>query len=418
MKKFRILDNITLLKIMCYTDVHSAILKTRFTARFFCPDGLKASDVHPLRDMSRNTMYKNLIAALCALALFSSSAFCQNKTPPSDPLKVGFVYVTPRLPAGWVHQHELGRLALEAQLKKQGVAVQTQFVENVSEGADAERVIRDMAQQGVGLIFTPSFGYMEPTLKVAADFPAVKFESITGYKTAANVATANARYYEGRFLAGIAAGRVSKSGVAGYVASFPIPEVIQGINAFALGMRSVNPNATVKLIWLETWFDPAREREAAITLMNQKADVLAFHTASDAVMVAAQEKGKMAIAYHSDMRHVAPQAQLLAVTHVWGDYYSRRALDVVRGTWQSTQTWGGVREGMIKVEAFGPRLPKRVQSEILRLQRAMAKGSLQAFTGPLFDNQDGVVLAQGQVLSDEQIAKMRFLVKGVVGTLP
>ncbi|MEK0433341.1 MAG: hypothetical protein RLY60_931 [Pseudomonadota bacterium] len=363
-------------------------------------------------------MYKNLIAALCALALFSSSAFCQNKTPTGDPLKVGFVYVTPRLPAGWVHQHELGRLALEAQLKKQGVAVQTQFVENVSEGADAERVIRDMAQQGVGLIFTPSFGYMEPTLKVAADFPAVKFESITGYKTAANVATANARYYEGRFLAGIAAGRVSKSGVAGYVASFPIPEVIQGINAFALGMRSVNPNATVKLIWLDTWFDPAREREAAITLMNQKADVLAFHTASDAVMVAAQEKGKMAIAYHSDMRHVAPQAQLLAVTHVWGDYYSRRALDVVRGTWQSTQTWGGVREGMIKVEAFGPRLPKRVQSEILRLQRAMARGSLQPFIGPIFDNQDGVVLAQGQVMSDEQIAKMRFLVKGVVGSLP
>ena len=167
-------------------------------------------------------------------------------------------------------------------------------------------MIRDMAQQGVGLIFTPSFGYMEPTLKVAADFPAVKFESITGYKTAANVATANARYYEGRFLAGIAAGRVSKTGVAGYVASFPITEVIQGINAFALGMRSVNPNASVKLIWLDTWFDPACEREAAITRMNQKADVLAFHTASDAVMVAAQEKGKMAIAYHSDMRHVAP----------------------------------------------------------------------------------------------------------------
>ena len=183
-------------------------------------------------------------------------------------------------------------------------------------------------------------------------------------------------------------------------------------------MRSVNPKATVKLIWLETWFDPAREREAAITLMNQKADVLAFHTASDAVMVAAQEKGKMAIAYHSDMRHVAPQAQLLAVTHVWGDYYSRRALDVIQGTWQSTQTWGGVREGMIKVEAFGPQLPKRVQAEVLRLQRAMARGSLQPFTGPIFDNQDGVVLAQGQVMSDEQIAKMRFLVKGVVGSLP
>ena len=363
-------------------------------------------------------MYKNLIATLCACALFFNSTFAQTTGPSKTPLKVGFVYVTPRLPAGWVHQHELGRLTLEANLKKQGVSVQTQFVENVSEGADAERVIRDLAQQGVGLIFTPSFGYMEPTIKVAVDFPDVKFESITGYKNSTNVATANARYYEGRFLAGIAAGRVSKSGVAGYVASFPIPEVIQGINAFTLGMRSVNPKATVKLIWLETWFDPAREREAAITLMNQKADVLAFHTASDAVMVAAQEKGKMAIAYHSDMRHVAPQAQLLAVTHVWGDYYSRRALDVIQGTWQSTQTWGGVREGMIKVEAFGPRLPKRVQAEVLRLQRAMARGSLQPFTGPIFDNQDGVVLAQGQVMSDEQIAKMRFLVKGVVGSLP
>jgi simple sugar transport system substrate-binding protein len=363
-------------------------------------------------------MYKNLIAALCALAMFSPIAFSQNKAPSTDPLKVGFVYVTPRLPAGWVHQHELGRLALEETMKKRGLSVKTQFVENVSEGVDAERVIRDMAQQGYGLIFTPSFGYMEPTLKVAAEFPQVKFESITGYKTAANVATANARYYEGRFLAGIAAGRVSKTGVAGYVAAFPIPEVIQGINAFTLGMQSVNPKATVKLIWLDTWFDPAREREAAMTLMNQKADVLAFHTASDAVMVAAQERGKMAIAYHSDMRHVAPQAQLLAITHNWGSYYSQRAAAVMNGTWQSTQTWGGVREGMIKVEGFGPRLPKRVQNELTRLQRALAKGSLQPFTGPIFDNQDGVVLAQGQTMSDEQILKMHFLVRGVVGSLP
>ncbi|MFM7801228.1 MAG: BMP family ABC transporter substrate-binding protein [Limnohabitans sp.] len=363
-------------------------------------------------------MYKNLTATLCAMALIVQPALSQPKPPDKTPLKVGFVYVTPRLPSGWVHQHELGRLSLEAQLKKQGITVQTQFVENVSEGADAERVIRDMAQQGVDLIFTPSFGYMEPTLKVAADFPQVKFESITGYKTAPNVATANARYYEGRFLAGIAAGRVSKSGVAGYVAAFPIPEVIQGINAFALGMRSVNPAAVVKLVWLDAWFDPSREREAALTLMNQKADVLAFHTASDAVMVAAQEKGKMAIAYHSDMRHVAPQAQLLAVTHVWGDYYSQRAMDVTRGTWKSTQTWGGVREGMIKVEAFGPRLPKRVQAELLRLQRAMAKGSLQPFEGPILDNQDRVVLARGQSLSDEQIGNMKFLVQGVQGSLP
>ncbi len=389
-------------------------------------------------------MYKNLIAALFALALFSAPSLATQgdgkalaqgdgkaqaqvnapkqgeitKQGDSKSLKVGFVYVTPRLPSGWVHQHELGRLALEDKLTKEGYKVQTQFVENVAEGADAERVIRDMARQGVGLIFTPSFGYMEPTMKVAADFLDVKFESITGYKNAPNVATANARYYEGRFLAGIAAGRMSKSGIAGYVASFPIPEVIQGINAFTLGMRSVNPNAQVKLIWLDTWFDPAREREAAMTLMNQKADVLSFHTASEAVMVAAQERGKMAIAYHSDMRHVAPQAQLLAITHQWGHYYSQRAKAVLQGTWQSGNVWGGVREGMIKVDAFGPKVPKRVEGEILRLQRAIGKGSLQPFAGPILDNQDQVILARGQSLTDEQILNMKFLVQGVQGSLP
>ena len=375
-------------------------------------------------------MYKNLIAALFALALLSSTAIGQtDPSPPSKakasstsltqrPLSVGFVYVTPRLPSGWVHQHELGRLSLEEQLKQQGFKVQTQFVENVAEGPDAERVIRDMARQGVGLIFTPSFGYMEPTLKVAAEFPNVKFESITGYKTAPNVAAANARYYEGRFLAGIAAGRLSKTGVAGYVASFPIPEVVQGINAFALGMRYVNPKAQVKLVWLDTWFDPVREREAALTLMNQQADVLAFHTASDAVMVAAQERGKMAIAYHSDMRHVAPQAQLLAITHHWGQYYSERAKAVIQGTWQTGSVWGGVHEGMIKVGDFGPKVPKKVQTEILRLQRAVGKGSLLPFTGPILDNQDQVILARGQNLTDEQIMNMKFLVQGVQGSLP
>jgi basic membrane protein A len=173
------------------------------------------------------------------------------------------------------------------------------------------------------LIFTPSFGYMEPTLKVAKDFPDVKFESITGYKTAPNVATANARYYEGRYLAGIAAGRMTKTHVAGYVAGFPIPEVLQGINAFTLGMRSVDPKAQVKVVWLNAWFDPGKERDAAMALMNQGADVLAFHTASTAVMAAAQERGKLAIAYHSDMRKVAPDAQVVAVTHQWGDYYKR-----------------------------------------------------------------------------------------------
>src|SRR6516225_3600423 len=216
-------------------------------------------------------MYKNLAAALAA-ACFFLPAFSQ-PAPKADPLKIGFVYVTPVTDAGWTRQHDEGRKAVEAALPGK---VKTTYVENVAEGADAERVIRDLAQQGNKLIFTPSFGYMEPTLKVARDFPDVNFESITGYKTAPNVSAANARYYEGRYLAGIVAGRMTKSNVAGYVAGFPIPEVLQGINAFALGMRSVNPQAQVKVVWLNAWFDPPKEREAAMTLFNQDVDVISF----------------------------------------------------------------------------------------------------------------------------------------------
>ncbi|MEO7400621.1 MAG: BMP family ABC transporter substrate-binding protein, partial [Polaromonas sp.] len=279
------------------------------------------------------------------------------------------------------------------------------------------RVIRDLASQGNQLIFTPSFGYMEPTLKVAKDFPNVKFESITGYKTAPNVAVANARYYEGRYLAGIAAGRMATS--AGYVAGFAIPEVIQGINAFALGMRSVNPKATVKVVWLGAWFDPPREREAAMTLFNQGVEVMAFHTGSTAVMSAAQERGKLAISYHSDMRKFAPDAQLLAVTHQWGSYYTRRAQAVLDGRWKSGALWGGVKEGMIRVDSFGPKVPKKVADEVLARQRDIAAGKLQPFRArtALLDNEGREVLAAGKTLSDEQILGMNFLVQGVQGKL-
>jgi simple sugar transport system substrate-binding protein len=311
-----------------------------------------------------------------------------------------------------VHQHDEGRKAVEAAL---GSKVKTTFVENVPEGADAERVIRDLAQQGNRLIFTPSFGYMEPTIKVAKDFPDVKFESITGYKTAPNVAVANARYYEGRYLAGIAAGRMTKTNVAGYIAGFPIPEVLQGINAFTLGMRSVNAKAQVKVVWLDTWFDPAREREAAMTLFNQDADVVAFHTGSDAVMAAAQERGKLAVAYHSDMRKTAPDAQIIAVTHLWGDYYKRRAQAVIDGTWKTGNVWGGVKEGMVRVGDFGPRVPKTVQDEVMARQRDIATGKLKPFTGPIADNEGHSVIAAGQSMTDQQILSMNFLVSGVQG---
>jgi len=326
------------------------------------------------------------------------------------------VYVTPITEAGWVRQHESGRQAVEAAL---GAKVQTTYVADVPEGADAERVIRDLARQGYRLIFTPSFGYMEPTLKVAQEFPDVKFESITGYKTAPNVAVANARYYEGRYLAGVAAGRMTQSNLAGYVAGFPIPEVLQGINAFTLGMRSVNPKAQVKVIWLNAWFDPPREREAAMTLFNQDVDVVAFHTGSTAVMAAAQERGKMAVAYHSDMRKTGPDAQIVAVTHQWGDYYTRRTRAVLDGSWKSASLWGGVKEGMVRVGDFGSRVPKAVQEEVLARQRDIGAGRLHPFhaQAAVRDNEGREVIPAGRTLTDEQILRMHWLAEGVQGTL-
>jgi len=360
-------------------------------------------------------MYKNLAAALAA-ACCISPVFSQAPAGPATPsVKAGFVYVSPVTEAGWTRQHDEGRKAVEAAL---GSRVKTTYVENVPEGPDAERVIRDLAATGHQIIFTPSFGYMEPTLKVARDFPGVKFESITGYKTAPNVATANARYYEGRYLAGIAAGRMSKTGVAGYVAGFPIPEVLQGINAFTLGMRSVNPKAVVKLVWLNVWFDPPKEREGAMALFNEGVDVLAFHTGSTAVMAAAQERGKLAVAYHSDMRGIGPDAQIVAVTHQWGGYYTSRVRAVLDGTWKSASVWGGVREGMVRVGDFGSKVPAAVQQEVLARQKDIGAGRVHPFHAgklPVRDNQGRTVIASGKTLSDAQILVMDWLVEGVQG---
>ena len=362
-------------------------------------------------------MYKNLAAVVTAACFFSphsSLAAEPSQTASKSPVKVAFVYVTPVFEAGWTRQHDEGRKAVEKAL---GAAVKTTVVENVAEGADSERVVRDLAQQGHDVIFTTSFGYMEPTLKVAKEFPNVKFESITGYKTDVNVSVANARYYEGRYLAGVAAGRMTQSNVAGYVAGFPIPEVLQGLNAFALGLRSVNPKAQVKVVWLNTWFDPAKERDAAFGLFNQSVDVITFHTASNAVMVAAQERGKMAIAYHSDMRKVAPDAQLMAVTHEWGAYYTQRVSDVQKGQWRTGNVWAGLKEGMIRVGDFGPKLPAKVRDEIVKVQQDIAQGKRHPFQGPIADNEGKAIVAAGQKLSDVQILNMNYGVAGVMGKI-
>ena len=366
--------------------------------------------------MSKN-LRRSPVAAF--VAAFVVSAAGAAATPAAGeasavPLQACFVYVSPVGQAGWTYQHELGRQALA---RKLGAAVQTRFVEAVAEGADSERVMRDLVAQGCGLIFATSFGYLEPALRVAADHPTVKFEHAGGYKTAANLNTYNARYYEARWLAGWLAGMQSKSGVAGYVAGFPVPEVVQGINAFTLGMRAANPRAEVKLVWLNAWFDPARERDAALTLINQGADVLTNHSGSAAVAQAAEEKGVLLLAYQSDMARFAPRAQLAAITHHWGGYYSQVAQAVIDGRWAARPVWGGMRDGLVQLSALNPALPAAVKAGLDQRQHALLAGRLLPFAAPLLDNTGRSRLAQG-ALDDGAIAGMDWLVQGVTGTLP
>ena len=252
---------------------------------------------------------------------------------------------------------------------------------------------------------------------MAAEFAQVRFEHAGGYKTAANLGTYNARYYEARWLAGWLAGKQSKTGVAGYVAGFPVPEVVQGINAFTLGMRAANPRAEVKLVWLNAWFDPVREREAALVLIGLGADVLTNHSGSPAVAQAAEEKGVMLLAYQSDMARFAPRAQLAAVTHHWGGFYTQVATAVLANAWRPQAVWGGMKDGLVQLSAVNPALPAGVRAELAQRQQAIIDGRFKPFAAPLQDNTGRSRLAQGS-LSDEQIAGMDWLVQGVTGSVP
>jgi basic membrane protein A and related proteins len=355
----------------------------------------------------RPRVFGTLGAVVGALLIHSSPAAAQ-------PLPVGFVYVSPVGQAGWTYQHDQARQALERTLGPQRVS--TRHVEAVPEGADAERVMREMAASGTKLIFATSFGYLEPALRVAADFPAVKFEHAGGFKTAPNLNTYNARFYEGRWLAGWLAGKTSKSGVAGYVAGFALPEVIQGINAFTLGMRAANASAEVRVAWLGAWFDPPKEREAALALINGGADVLANHSGSPAVPQAAQERGIKVIGYQSDMSRFAPDAQLAAVTADWSGYYARRVQAVAAGTWQPAPAWGGIKDGMVRLTAVQASLPPALKAELAAREQALIAGRDGPFHGRLVD-QTGAMRQQRGVLGDDAIAKMDWFVQGVVGTL-
>ncbi len=354
---------------------------------------------------------KRIILAVLGLAALAMAAVGAQ----AEPFKVGFVYVGPIGDHGWTYRHNEGRKAVEAAF---GDKVKTTYVESVKEGGDAERVIRQLAASGHGIIFTTSFGYMNPTVKVAKQFPKVKFEHATGYKRSANVSTYSGRFYEGRTVAGIIAGRMTKSNVIGYIGSFPIPEVVRGINAFTIALRRVNPEATVKVVWVSTWYDPGKEAEAAKVLMDQGADVILQHTDSTAPIQAAQDAGKWAVGQASDMTQFAPKAHLTAIVDNWDKYYVSRVKAAMEGTWKSEDTWTGLKEGMVEMTAFNEAIPDDVKKEAKAAHDAIIAGTLHPFQGP-FNKQDGSVGAkEGETLDDKTLLGMNWYVEGVEGQLP
>lgn len=331
------------------------------------------------------------------------------------PLKVAFVYVSPANEEGWSTQHDIARQAVEKQF---GDKIQVTTIENIPENADAERVLRDLAQQGNKLIFATSFGYMNAVMKVAKEFPDVKFEHATGYKTAENVSNYSARFYEARYLAGKLAGATTKTNILGYVAALPIPEVLQGINAYTLGAQSVNPNVEVRVVWTSAWYDPGKEADATKTLIGQKADVITHHTNSSAVAATCEEAKVPVISYNTAMKRAAPTQLLGAVIHIWDQYYAGRIQAVLDGTWKPQSVWGGAPEGMVALVDIAAGTPKAVQDDIAATYDKMAKREFHPFTGPVVSNDGKEELAQGVKATDEQLLTMNYLVKGVAGKLP
>ena len=333
-----------------------------------------------------------------------------------DPTKVGFVFVGPIGDGGWTYEHNQGRLAVEEHF---GDKVETVFQESVPEGADAERVLTQMALGGADLIFTTSFGYMDPTINVAAKFPNVKFEHATGYKRADNVSTYSARFYEGRAIQGHIAGKMTKSNIIGYIASYPIPEVIRGINSAYIHAKKVNPDVEFKVIWAFTWFDPAKEADAAKALIDQGADVILQHTDSTAPQAAAEEAGGViTFGQASDMGEYAPMPRVSSIIDNWAPYYIARTEAVIDGTWASVDTWDGIGKGMVGIGEISDAVPADVKAEALALKDAIAAGEYHPFTGPLKKADGSDWLAEGEIADDGTLLGMSFYVEGIDAEIP
>jgi len=359
-------------------------------------------------------MRKILIGAAAAAAVLAAAAAMPGASA-ADKLKVGFIYLGPVGDFGWTYQHEMGRQEL---VKALGDKIETTYLENVSEGPDAERSIEQLARTGHKLIFTTSFGYMDPTLKVAKKYPDINFEHATGYKRDKNMATYSARWYEGRYIQGEIAAKMSKKGVLGYIGSFPIPEVVSGINATMLGALSVNPNIKVKIVWVNTWFDPGKEADAAKALLDQGADIIMQHTDSPAAMQISSERGALAFGQDSDMIKFGPKVQLTSIIDSWGPYYIERVKAQLDGTWKSGDVWGGLKSKMFVMAPY-TNMPDDVKAMATATEAAIAEGKKHPFACPVL-GQDGkeIECKGGTHLADEQILGMNYYVKGIDDKLP
>jgi simple sugar transport system substrate-binding protein len=376
-----------------------------------------------MTDLQKRSLLK--FAAISAVAAAALVGCGKKEDPPAaapvaapakaEPLKIAFAYVGPVGDGGWTFAHDNGRKAVEAAY---GDKVVTSFVEKVPESADAERVLRDMAGQGNKLIFGTTFGYMEPMLKVAAEFKDVKFEHATGYKTADNMRTYDSRTYEGAYLAGVIAGKMSKTGTLGVVGSVPIPEVVRNINSFTLGAQSVNPKVKTKVVWVNEWFNPPKETEAATALINGGADVLFQNTDSSAVLQTAEKMGKRAFGWDSDMTAYGPKAHLGSAIINWGPYYVKAVGEALEGKWATGQAWWGVKEGAIDMVSIAADVPEATKKRIDEVKAGLKDGSFAIWKGPIMDNTGKVLIAKDVVADDKFLGGLKSYVKGVEGKVP
>ena len=354
---------------------------------------------------------RTLLATAAALTLAAAMPVMAQ----DEPLKVGFIYVGPVGDGGWTYQHDLARQAIE---KEYGDRIQTSFIESVPEGADAERALTQLALAGNKLIFATSFGFMDAVMNTAKKFPDVKFEHATGYKRADNVATYDARFYEGRAVTGHLAGKMTKSNKIGFIGSFPIPEVMQGMNSAFIHARKANPDVEMKIVWAYTWFDPAKEADAAAALIAEGADVILQHTDSTAPLAKAQSAGALAFGQASDMANFKPTPRISSIIDEWAPYYIERVGAVLDGTWQSDGRWMGIGDGEVVIGEITEAVPEDIKQEALALKDAIAKGEHHPFTGPL-NKQDGSQwLAEGETATDEDLVGMNFFVEGIKAELP